>query len=189
MTTSRWEKYWLCKHFLRVSFQTRSMGLSSGLWGGRKYNWKSGQNTSLPPSFREHFCQHSKSRLLCGRADTAESSDKSSLVNGSDLVQNHLTVFALKSTGHACRVRSTLRSHGSDNNCGNVSIHLIRGDDEAGSSLSNLTPDGWIKVDQVDIKPLDYHFHSLASHWVSTGSSSSRSSPCSAIARNCSSQP
>jgi hypothetical protein len=61
--------------------------------------------------------------------------------------------------------------------------------DEAGTRFLDLTSYGWIKIDEINLKSLDYHVHSSSSHNVEEVSSNNWSSPCFAMAAKRSSQP
>ena len=74
--------------------------------------------------------------------------------------------------------------------CADVAVHLIRGNDKAGTGLLNLHSLRRIKPDQKHVETLDYHSHSSSSQRVAGASFRiSLSSPLAAICRNASSQP
>src|SRR6185503_3661806 len=107
--------------------------------------------------FSEHFGQKGQHFFLCGCVDLPKPLDKSRFINGSNLVKHDLAVFSLKTAWDAGRICLSLSGHWRDDDCRNMLIHFVGGNDKAGPRLLDFSADGRIKIDQIDIKAFDYH--------------------------------
>ena len=117
-------------------------------------------------SLLEHFAQHTD-HLVGGRhRELAEFFHKPGFVHGSELIQDDLTLDALKSAFHTGRVISPLGRHRDDDNRADVVIHFVRRDHHAGPCLFNLAPDRRIQCHEENLESIHFQSHSSLSQRV-----------------------
>ena len=81
----------------------------------------------------------------------ADAFDEAHEVDGSQLIENNLGLFAAEFAAHAAWVWLALGSHRRDDDGVDVAIQLIRRHDDARARLLDIGPDRWIKIDQPNI--------------------------------------
>jgi hypothetical protein len=108
-----------------------------------------------------------------GFVDFAKAFDQSALIHGPDLIQDDLARLSFEPNLCTSRIGPPFRCHGSHNHCVDVMIHLVRGDDEAGTGFSNLTALGRIEPHEKHVEPGSYHVQSFRSHSEGVGASRS----------------
>lgn len=88
--------------------------------------------------FGEHFGEKHEHGFLRRCIDLSESFNKPCFINRSDLVENDLSVFALKAAWDAGGIGIALRGHRRNDHGGDMLIHFIGGYDEAGPHFLDL---------------------------------------------------
>jgi len=119
--------------------------------------------------FGEHLRQRGQDLLLFRWIDAPKPPDKPRRVNRPGLVEHDLARLPLEPNRYTRRVWSPFGCHGGYDDCGDMLIHLVGGDHQAWSGLPDLTPDGGIERDQVDLEAVRYHSHSSSSQRPATG--------------------
>ena len=116
--------------------------------------------------------------------------DKPSLINCSYLVEHEPSAFRLKCARNSGRVLPTGRCHRRKNHGAKVTVHLVRGDNDAGPCFLDLAASCWIEIHKINFET-SYHSHSFISNVDSIGRSPSisKSSLASAIFLKASSHP
>ena len=89
----------------------------------------------------------------------AQAFDEAGFVHCTDLVKDDLAFFALEGERNAGRVITTLGGHGSDDDGGDVLIHLIGRNDDAWSGLADFVAPAGIKADEVNVETGNYNRH------------------------------
>ena len=73
----------------------------------------------------EYFCKDRQHFSLCFGINFPELVNQARLINGPDLVKNHLSILTIERTIHSCRVVSAFRGHGSNDNRSNITVRFV----------------------------------------------------------------
>lgn len=141
---------------------------------------------------RKHLPQHLQRARGGVVVELAHALHQPGLVHGADLVEDDLTFFSLEGERDAAGVVAAFAGHGGDDDGGDVVVHFVRRDDNAGPGFLYFVTPGGIEADEINLETRDrYHCHSVLSHSVADALSASRSlsSCCWAIAEKASTQP
>lgn len=125
---------------------------------------EAGGNGTIDELRGKEFGEQSEDLRACHVSDRSYTLDQSAFVHCPDLIQHNLPGLTFESKRDTSRVGAAFRRHGSDDDRVDVVIHFIRGNDEAGTGLTDLTPLCGIETDEKDIEAGHYHVHSLRSH-------------------------
>src|SRR5438045_1097469 len=109
---------------------------------------------------REHLRERAQDGLLLRGTQAPEPPNQARLVDRAKLVEDDMTVLSLEVAGHPGGIAAALDRHRRNNGGGDVTVHLVWRDNQAGSSLLDLGSHSGIQIDKVNIEAPDYHSHS-----------------------------
>ena len=125
---------------------------------------EAGGNGTVEGLRGKEFGEQSEDLCACHVGDRSYTLDQSAFVHCPDLIQHNLPGLTFESKRDTSRVGAAFRRHGSDDDRVDMLVHFIRGNDETGAGLADLTPLCRIEADEKDIEAGHYHVHSLRSH-------------------------
>jgi len=100
----------------------------------------------------KEFGKQSEDLGACHVSDRSYTLDQSAFVHCPDLIQHNLPGLTFESKRDTSRVGAAFRRHGSNDDRVDVLIHFIRGNDETGAGLTDLTSLCRIETDEKDIE-------------------------------------
>lgn len=110
------------------------------------------------------------------RRYSSKMADETLPVDGTKLISNNMPVLVREAARDPKRIGLSPSRERCDDDCAQMSIELVRRDDDAGASLLDLASARRIQINEEDIPATDwlhaYHCHSASSKRVGVGASS-----------------